>query len=374
MLIEDVPVFCNVQWSTHDEALAATRGSIDLRFCRSCGHVFNATFDPTLLEYSESYENSLHFSPRFQEHAERLAGRLISKFDLRNKTVVEIGCGKGEFISLLCEAGGNKGYGFDASYAPDREMQTTSDSVTFIREFFGAKHKHLGADFLCCRHVLEHIDDPISFLQEIQGATAAGKQSAAYFEVPNASYSFEDSGIWDLIYEHCSYFSADSARRAFRLAGMEVLETYTDFGNQFLCIETISASENMSHAPDEKPSAALEQNIHNFADFYRSTISAWDDKLENMQKNGDRVVVWGAGSKGVTFLNCIASSSAVDYVVDINPNKSGLYISGTGHEILDVEKMVRRAPDQVIIMNPVYKQEIEKLLSDAGIDASVHSA
>jgi hypothetical protein len=82
--IPRVPVYCNVLWPSREEALAAPRGDLDLAYCGGCGHVFNRRFDPGLVEYTGDYENSLHYSPRFQEYADKLAADLIARHDLHD--------------------------------------------------------------------------------------------------------------------------------------------------------------------------------------------------------------------------------------------------------------------------------------------------
>ena len=99
--LAQVPVFCNVLWKSHDEALHISKGDIRLTFCRTCGHVFNTAFDPGLIEYSLEYENSLHFSPRFQTYATSLAKRLIKTYNLYQKDIIEIGSGKGDFFAFV---------------------------------------------------------------------------------------------------------------------------------------------------------------------------------------------------------------------------------------------------------------------------------
>ena len=114
--IVDVPVLCNVLWSDYDHACTVSRGDICLVFCRSCCHIFNIAFQPEAMKYDGDYENSLHFSPRFQKYAVNLAERLVDSFKLYDKDVIEIGCGKGDFLRLLCDSGRNRGVGFDPSY------------------------------------------------------------------------------------------------------------------------------------------------------------------------------------------------------------------------------------------------------------------
>ena len=91
----------------------AAKATSGLRFCTSCGFVWNAAFDVALMRYDEDYESTQTVSPTFNRFHERLARDLIARFDLSGRTIVEVGCGQGEFITMLAELGGNRGYGFD---------------------------------------------------------------------------------------------------------------------------------------------------------------------------------------------------------------------------------------------------------------------
>ena len=102
-----VPVNSVLLLPNREEALSFPTGDIDLGFCRSCGFIYNTAFDPALLEYSERYDPTQAFSPTFNQWHKALAEQLIERYALRGKHLIEIGCGKGEFLALLCELGGN---------------------------------------------------------------------------------------------------------------------------------------------------------------------------------------------------------------------------------------------------------------------------
>jgi len=80
------------------------------------------------------------------------------------------------------------------------------------------------------------------------------------------------------------------------------------------------------------------------------------------------IAVWGAGAKGVTFVNLIdPKKELIDCVVDLNPNKQGRHIPGTGHPIVSYQNLPKRKVTTAILMNPNYREENQTLLRKAGI-------
>jgi SAM-dependent methyltransferase len=369
-----IPVHCNLLWTTRDEAIQAPRGDIRLGFCGRCGHIFNLAFDPALMEYTQEYENSLHFSPRFQSYAESLAARLIERFDLHGKNIVEIGCGKGDFLKLLCERGANRGVGFDPSYVPERDAPATAERVTFIQDFYSAHYASCQADFVCCRHVLEHVHSPCDFLDSVRQAIGDRSGTVVFFEVPNVSFTLRDQGIWDLIYEHCSYFGAGSLSHLFTLCGFDTYDVTETYGGQFLSIEALPTEGLADSAGDVRRDLGLARDVAAFTDAYRSKVQVWRRTLERMARAGQRAVVWGAGSKGVTFLNVLETQEQILYAVDINPRKQGMYLAGTGQQIVPPEFLREFQPDVVIVMNPIYLDEIRQITEGLGLSPEFRCA
>jgi SAM-dependent methyltransferase len=373
--LDQVPILCSVQWPSRQEAIHAPRGTIELSFCSECGHLFNSVFDASLMQYSDAYDCSLHFSASFNQYAEALADRLIAKYQLNGKDIVEIGCGKGEFLTMLCERGENRGLGFDVSYEPGRAH--ASERITFIKDYFQEKYLESNADLVVCRHVLEHIPQPASFLAAVRQALGERMQTAVYFEVPNALFTLEDLGVWDLIYEHCSYFSPSSLRSAFAHSGFHVTDMDIAFDGQFLSIEAMPdpdasrAHKTLITPRENERLERLSENVGAFRESYLNKLGEWHARLKNSCAQHKRTVLWGAGAKGVMFLNALDLGSVVEYVVDINPHKQGLYIAGTGQQIVSPEFLADYKPDAVIVMNPIYQDEIKQQLDLVGAAAEV---
>lgn len=365
----DVPVHCNVLWSSRDAALKCPKGDIKLAFCRVCSFITNLAFDQRRLEYTKAYENPLDFSPRFQVYSRSLAARLVRSCNLQNKSIIEIGCGKGHFLTLLCQLGKNRGVGFDPSYVPPEESGKADNRVKFIRDFYSERYANYKADLFVCRQTLEHMQNPKDLLSIVRDAIGNSLDTHVFFEVPNALQSFRKLFVWDIIYEHCSYFTPASLQLTFSSSGFRVRELTEEFEGQFLSVHALPSNQAEPHI-DSTPKPEVKRiasDIASFSDNYENKVEACRQKLKQIESNGQRVVVWGAGSKGVSFLNTFRNSPQIEYAVDINPRKQGMHVAGTGQQIVPPGFLRGYQPDVIIVMNPIYTTEIRQLTRKLGL-------
>lgn len=365
---EAIPVLCNALHSDRASALAADSGRFATAYCRNCSHVFNAAFDEDRIGYTQSYENSLHFSPRFVSFVEELADRLNDTYTLKGKTVIDIGCGKGDFLKRLCSVSGARGIGFDKSFEDNRGDEI--DGVSFVNDWFGDSYPDLKPDFISCRHVVEHIAEPVAFLRELRSHPGVRPDTVFYFEVPNALYTLRDLGIWDLIYEHVSYFTPLSLSAACEVAGYDVLDAGTSFGGQYLYVEAKPAA-----AP--RPlglvgGAEIEDLMADFDKVYREKVAHWRSFLA--ARDPGRTVIWGGGSKGITFVNAVPGAERIRAIVDVNPFKQGRFAPGAGIPVVAPEALRGQQIQTIIVMNPLYRDEIAETARNLGLNADVHVA
>ncbi|MEM7262831.1 MAG: class I SAM-dependent methyltransferase [Planctomycetota bacterium] len=373
-----VPVFCNVLHDSPEKARSTTRGDIRLGWCADCGMIHNVAFDPALVEYVEGYENSLHCSPKFQEFAEELADRLVEKYQLKDATVIEIGAHRGEFLELLCAEGRNRGLGYDPS-SPEELCEVVGRPFQLRTDFFEPGMVDGDVGLFLTRHVLEHVTDPVAFVRLMLDAAKRGGDSAVYVEVPNGLWTLRDLGIWDIIYEHCSYFVPTALRRCFAShdGDPHVRET---FGGQFLSAEVPTGDDApRTEEEDAGDLPKIAEYVEAFTGAYQERTDYWRTELEKLAEADDGLAIWGAGSKGVTFLNILAgqgetaAASAIRGVVDINPLKQGKFVAGTGHEIIGPSGVIDRRVKRVIAMNPLYLGEIREMLEKLGYTGTVEA-
>ncbi|MGC2400875.1 MAG: class I SAM-dependent methyltransferase [Acidobacteriaceae bacterium] len=368
-----VPVHSVLQMPTREVAVNFPKGDIALGKCSYCGFIANTVFDPTVHNYSADYEETQGFSGTFQAFHHRLASELIDKYDLHGKKIIEIGCGKGEFLSLICEMGKNSGVGFDPAFVSARKPSSAETDIEFVADFYGEKYAHVQGDFVCCKMTLEHIPDTANFVSTVRRSVGDRYDSVVFFQVPDMHRVLRDLAFWDIYYEHCSYFTADSLSLLFRQCGFDILEVWTDYDDQYLMIST-KPSRTPATFVEKPDSTALDQEIEFFTRNQKERMASWKSKLEQTVSNGKRAVIWGSGSKGVAFLTALklyTPDSEIEYVVDINPFREGKYMAGTGQEIVSPAFLKRYRPDLAIAMNPIYQPEIKADLEKMGLSTEV---
>jgi glycosyltransferase involved in cell wall biosynthesis/SAM-dependent methyltransferase len=368
--IPAAPVYCNLLFPTADEARSVPRADIRLALCPACGMIWNADFEPRLMSYAGDYENSLSASATFREYATKLASRLVETYDIRGKDVIEIGCGRGEFLAELCHVGGNRGLGLDPSTAASAGPRDAS--IRMVRAEYSGGYRDEPVDLLVCRHVLEHVPAPGEFLSSIREMLGDRRDTIVYVEVPDGGSMLEDLAVWDVIYEHRSCFSAPAMERAFERSGFAVRRASSEYHGQFLSIDaTPDGRAGRREGSGGSRVKELQRLASRFGAARTEAIERWGARLATWRASERRVVLWGAGSKGVMFLNSVPGVGGIDAVVDANPRKHGMFASGTGHLIVSPRSLREAPPDVVVVLNPAYEREIASALGELGLAAEV---
>ncbi len=350
--IAQTPIHQNRTGATRAEALDCPRGDIALTLCRACGFVFNALFDPTRLCYSLEYESSQEYSALFQGYLDTIVTDLARRYDLAEKTVVEIGCGQGAFLERLIEATGGDGVGFDPSFDPARSGR--HERATYIQADYDPTHLCAAAEIACARHVIEHVARPAELVASLQRTTAS--YDAVWIETPRLEWIVEHRAFWDIFYEHCSYFTMPVLANLLVGRGWRITTHRAMFADQYQWIE---AARGTSAG---EPLGGSDEDLHQFGAAWDTWRASWRERLAAWSARGP-CAVWGAGAKGVSLLNHLgATSDVVCAVVDVNPNKQGRYVLGTGQPIVAPRALQDLGIETVIVVNSNYLAEIRSTL------------
>jgi len=359
--MNSIPCSCNTLWSNKEEAINCPKGDILLGFCPSCTFISNYALEADKNRYEDSYDNSLLYSPLFQHYAESTVSNLINRFNLQNRTILEITVGKVDFLSLFCSLAPNKGLKLHPSIIDNHLM------LKKINEF----SKHINVDFVFSFHDLEHSNDPTCFLKMLKNMV--GSRTVFFFSVPNIYRAFSTGEFTDVMYEHTSYFTIPSLRYLFNTCGYEVIEIFEDTGGLYNSIDIVASipkNKQSVELPLKKDSKEIAELIQVFALRSKEVITRVCLEIRELLDKGKSIVVWGAGARGVTLLNMLRDNR-IRFVVDINPNKQGKFVPGTGQEIVAPDFLVSHPPDYVFIINDIYKDEIRKLLERLHIKSEI---
>lgn len=324
---EQLPIFQNRMYENEEEAKACPKGDIVLVEDQDTGLIFNASFQPELMNYDKNYQNEQAFSPLFQAHLKIVSG--IIERHLGKQELVEIGCGKGSFLETLL-ANGFDAIGFDPTY----EGSNPRIHCCYFQQEIGIK-----TNGLILRHVLEHIQNPLNFLHQLKEAN--GGSGRIYIEVPCLQWICEHQAWFDIFYEHVNYFQISDFYRIFGT----VIESGKLFGGQYLYV--VADLETI-----QKPKINVRNNI--------TLPLTFTDKIHTLTHS----VIWGGASKGVIFaLLKERAGHPITTVIDINPEKQGKYLPATGLLVQSPENVLATLPNgtTIYVMNSNYLEEIKEM-------------
>lgn len=364
---DQVPVHQHLVYRNETSARNALRADLNMVVCTHCGFIFNCRYDPSKLEYGQGYDNSQLHSPLFNEYLDKLARDLVINKGVTGSIIVEIGCGQGQFLRKLVDFPGaaNTAHGYDPSYSGP--LAECNGALSFHAQFYHADKRFEAADVVISRHVIEHIQKPVEFLQNIRDTLQGGVGTRLFLETPCARWLLKKKVIWDFFYEHCSLFSAESMTTALGRAGLEMTVVDHVFGGQYLWIEA-ALGENESTTMFPGDIVELAENFQRNEARWRER---WTKRIRKLTRQGG-LGIWGAGAKGVTFANLFDPlRDAFKCVVDVNPNKQGGFLPGTGHPIVDVRALPELGVENVILLNSNYRDEIEEMITKTNILANL---
>jgi len=364
---KDVPVHQNLILHDQHSAVTLARGDLSLALCGGCGFVFNRSFDAAKISYGEQYDNTQSHSNVFSDYIDELVGYLVCDRKVRNRRIVEIGCGKGTFLRRLVEFpdAGNSGIGYDLSYVgPKTDL---NGRLRFESRYYRPEYDNVRADVVILRHVIEHVPDPVSLLRSIKTVLMSSPHSQLFIETPSVEWILQNHVIWDFFYEHCSYFNSHSLTTALQACGLTVERLRRLFGDQYLWVEsTLNGASLGITRPDSIRRLALEFSATELV-IKKSCIRGIEESLAN-----GTVAIWGAGAKGVTLANLVdPERRRICCIVDVNPQKQGCYLPGTGHPIVAPGELAAFGVKSAILMNPNYRDENLCILRNLGFDIAL---
>lgn len=361
-----VPIVLNVLAPSEEEARRAPSGRLELIECAACGAVFNAAFEG--VPYGPDYFLDPTRSARYRRHlddvSDRLAARMVGNF-----SVVDVGAGQGNFLAHLAERLGSRvarARGFDPAFRAAEARLPPHVALTAAPfDATGAAALELPVDVVVTRHVVEHVTDPAAFLASPRERLA--EPFTLLVETPNVGHTVERGLLHDFCYEHCTMLSAAALAAALRRAGYERIEVEHAFGGEYL-LAFARASRSPSGTPEPITARSTSTRL---ADVAARFVPEHRERLREARARGP-VALWGGAGKGALFAHLVDPERAlVDVVVDIHPDKQGMFLPGAGHRVVAPQAALRRGVRTVVVANPTYAAEVASQCDTIGLRAAI---
>ena len=328
--------------------------------CPQCTHVWNRAFSYDAIPYQNNPNRMFNKGGIWKGHLADTRDVLLAQLPA-SPTVIDIGCGEGHFVRALADARGEQGrfIGFDPNATPE-----TGRGVEFHARYFQPLQDlpEFAPDALVIRHVLEHLTDPASLVEQMAwAASRSDKPCWLFAEVPCIDRVFATGRLADFFYEHMSHFTTESFRTLMQRAGEVVQLAHGYDGEVVYALVRLQIPQALrERARHSNAFAAAAQRS-------RKTIAA---QLDSLATSGQRVAIWGGTGKAAAFMHQFgADALRFPLVVDSDPDKAGTFVPGVGQKIAYRDLLKTQPVDVVIIPTQWRARDIAAEMAREGIVA-----
>lgn len=308
--------------------------------CKFCGLI---QLDNEPVTYYKEVIRASAFSEEMRKFRSNHFKSWVKEFNLTNKKILEVGCGKGEYLEILSNAGADA-YGVEFSEQSVEYCLNKNLSVT--RGFLGEKISNLEGekfDGFMCLSFMEHWPEPNKVLNALLKNLNDG--SIGLVEVPNFNMILEKGLYSEFISDHLLYFTKETLIFTLQLNGFEVLSC-----------ESIWHDYILSAVVRKR----VKTNLDFFDGFKNKVKHDLDFFIEKFPEK--KVAIWGAGHQALATISLTEIEDNIKYIVDSAVFKQGKYSPSSHIKIVSEERLIEDPVDALIIMAGSYSNEIIKIM------------
>jgi SAM-dependent methyltransferase len=356
----------------HEIGQSEPKYPLDLYFCNLCHHLqLGHVVDPVIL-YQNDYSYVSGTSAQFVAHLSDFANYMMDRFELQpGGMVVDIGSNDGTCLGFFKSLGMNV-LGVDpATNIADR---ATASGINTIADFFSldlskkVKQDYGSANLITSHNACAHIDDLDSVISGVQHLLA---DDGLFSMEVGYLYDVYTNTWFDTIYhEHLDYHSVEPLSYLFSRFDMEIISIQRiapQGGSIRVITQKIGGKYKKDNSENELMNLEKQTGLdkpETFIDFERHINTVRDDLnilLNKIKKTGKRIAGFGAPTKATTLMNHFGiGKDHLDFIVDDNPLKQGLYTPGTHVPVFSAEAIYEEKPDYVLILAWNFSEPIMK--------------
>jgi SAM-dependent methyltransferase len=336
---------------------------LDLYLCRECHHVqLGHVVDPRIL-YQKEYSYVSATSSRFVEHLHEYATDMVHRFGLKpGALVVDIGSNDGTCLRAFQKAGMTRVLGVDP--ATKIAKRATESGIETIGDFFSyrlavrLREKYGPAAFITSHNACAHIDHLDDVIRGVQHWLA--DDGLFVLEVGYLLDVYENTWFDTIYHEHLDYHTVAPFKKLFARAGLEPIGAQR-ISPQGGSIRVVAQRANGAQKNDGSVAALIDlerrkdlDNPETFIMFGRRINDVGTQLrslVQSLKANGKSIAGYGAATKSTTLLSHFKlGKDELDFIVDDNPLKQGLFCPATHIPVLAPGEIYRRRPDYMLIL------------------------
>jgi len=357
------------QFLPDEESLERDKG-VDLEVCQcsGCGLV-QLSNDP--VPYYKEVIRAAAFSEEMKDFRRKQFNSFVQKFSLKRKKVVEIGCGRGEYLSLMKQFGADA-YGLE--YSEDSVKQCIKDGLKVSKGFIESGNDELGDDSFDAFFILnflEHLPDPNSTLTGIYNNLT--DDAIGLVEVPNFDMILRNKLFSEFICDHLFYFTKETLSTTLRINGFEIVEC-NEVWHEYIISAIVHPVRNYQRKTgrvewskdtriDKISNGVKKRKRLNLSHFYKYQAELKEKIEEYIRLFKDKkVAIWGAGHQALAVISLMNLAGKIRYVVDSAPFKQGKYTPATHVPIVSPDVLDSGPVDAVIVMAASYSDEVARII------------
>lgn len=326
-----------------DKSMLNDDKGIDLKLCKCerCGLV---QLDVEPVSYYKDVIRAGGFNRTLRELRRKQYDKLIDKYGLAGKRIIEVGCGQGEFIEVLKEFPVEV-YGIE--HNTDLVKIAIGKGLNVKKGFIENENDLIEDgpyDAFLSFNFLEHQPHPVGMLKGIYNNLKA--DGIGLITVPSFEYILENNSYYELIRDHLAYYTFDSLNYLCNMCGFEVLES--DMINR----DTLSVVVRKKRR----------YNIDDLNLCYEKLKTEFFGFCEKMKAQQKNIYIWGASHQGFTLCSSLQCSDYIEGIIDSAPFKQGKYAPASHIQIISPEDAKNRQIDCIIITAPGYTKEIAGII------------
>ena len=339
--------------------------------CREC-FLVQLGIDQSPEKMFSNYVYLSSYSKTWLNHIKEFVEKTTKRFNLdKNSLIFEVASNDGYLLKFFKENEiptlGIEPATNIAKIAEKNGIKTINKFVTLdtAKEII---KDHKKANMIIAFNVLPHVPDLSDFVQAIKEMLDHNGIIVIQFSDYLPVFFLENE--FDTIYhEHFSYFSFLTIKKIFERFDLDIfdVEELSIHGGSLRIF--VKHKLNYSISIESSVKKQLEKEIKmgfnqitKYSDFAERVIQLKQNIWEFLIKAKEgrkKIICYGAPAKGNTLLNyCGIGKDFIDYTVDINPYKQGLFLPGTHIPIFSPEKIKETKPDYIIILPWNLKEEI----------------